>query len=710
LKKSAVMPKKNKRRGGGNKQPAKNSNNAGNTQTSASTASSGAKRAQPDAFIIAIDFGTTYSGIAWNYTSSGNTQILRDWPNQSSSSNKVPTTLRYSEKKGIQWGHVRPSPERLEWFKLLLNEPNYRTPDELLQRLKTKGLHGYPESASTHLAALETTIKTIPPGKKPVDLAADYLRELYKWAKLKLEESYPSLQEDLGREGGVVVKCCLTVPAIWDDKAKELTRQAAIQAGIDGNGVYMISEPEAAAVHCLTALEAVKGNLKVDNVYVIVDCGGGTVDLIAYQVCSIDPLQVMECNVGSGELCGSTLINRRFEDLVIRLIGQQAYDKMEDDDRIEMRDYFDKETKPKFFPSQGNDDEDDEEDEGVICSLPGVPDMDDPKLGIRVRRTKITIPTKDMEGVFEPVFVTITTLVQEQVTAAQKATGRNVDAVMLVGGFGSSNYLAKWLEKNVRNKDDTPVRLIRPLDPSTAIVDGAVQHGVDQHKAGNTSSWGIVKSRKARYHYGISVSVLFRPVVHPIRKRYIDPFTGYPMCRGRMHWAIKKGENMHQGVGIEGKFHCSVPIIDSTELQKACLIADQIIYASADEPAPEDVEHPNVHKLLTYVSDFSTVPTRHFERDWAITGRPYWNIPATFSIKLESADLVFTTLVAKQVIGEGKKLYHHEELAEKGPQMPIRRRGWFGLNNDDGDDHELEDDDGDNEENTYEHEYDPDGW
>jgi len=36
----------------------------------------------------------------------------------------------------------------------------------------------------------------------------------------------------------------------------------------------MISEPEAAAVHCLTGLCEAKG---VGEVYIIVDCGGGTV-------------------------------------------------------------------------------------------------------------------------------------------------------------------------------------------------------------------------------------------------------------------------------------------------------------------------------------------------------------------------------------------------------------------------------------------------
>lgn len=84
--------------------------------------------------------------------------------------------------------------------------------------------------------------------------------------------------------------------------------------------------------------------IKIGNVYVIVDCGGGTVvriceyfvtlkygitttmyqqDLISYEVTSTTPLRVKECTVGTGDLCGSIFINRRFEDLVICRIGQE---------------------------------------------------------------------------------------------------------------------------------------------------------------------------------------------------------------------------------------------------------------------------------------------------------------------------------------------------------------------------------------------------
>lgn len=679
------MPKKNKRRGGlggggggGGGGSQANNNNAGASAGPSGKASK-ANPSRSNALIIAIDFGTTFSGVAWHNTESGKTHILRDWQVQNSlSSNKVPTILRYA-KKGIQWGHaVRAATDRLEWFKLLLNEAEYSSNEELLRRLEKNGLTGYPESASTNLAQLRTTIKAIPEGKKPADLAADYLKELYGYAKLKLGESYPSLKENLGREGpgGVAIKCCLTVPAIWDDNAKELTKQAAIKAGIAEKEIYMISEPEAAAVHALTDLDGVKGNLKVGDVYVIVDCGGGTVDLISYKVESIKPeLRVSECNVGSGGLCGSTVLNRRFEDLVISRIGQQAYDQMEEEDRIEMRNDFDAAIKLKFFPHDNSDDdedEDDDDDDAHLCSIPGVPD--DPLKG--VRRQKIKFSTEQMKGIFEQTFEEITKLVQAQVTASQEETKKNVDAMILVGGFGSSNYLKEWLEKNVHNKDGTGVKLIRPLDPAIAIVLGAVQHGLHQHLAGNTSSWGIVESRKSRYNYGISISEAYRPHIHPPYKRYLDPFFGIEMCTGRMNWLIKKGDAMKQGVGKDEHFHRRCPIVPSEEAQKRLLTFEEDIYASAEDIAPEDEEHQSVRKLLTYKTNLMDVPRRHFTPRWSMIGIRYWDIPATVSVKLDSAELIFTTLVAGEPCGEGRKQFHHKDLSDEGAESSSRPQRW----------------------------------
>lgn len=72
------------------------------------------------------------------------------------------------------------------------------------------------------------------------------------------------------------------MPAIWSDRARQDTRDAALRAGFgsrDLDSVIMISEPEAAA---LCALKAHLGDqaddpLKKGEHVLICDCGGGTV-------------------------------------------------------------------------------------------------------------------------------------------------------------------------------------------------------------------------------------------------------------------------------------------------------------------------------------------------------------------------------------------------------------------------------------------------
>lgn len=76
---------------------------------------------------------------------------------------------------------------------------------------------------------------------------------------------------------------CITVPAIWSDHAKALMREACTRAGIIQphdplDRLTLISEPEAAALYCERKCDI--SNLKHDDKFMIIDAGGGTVDLI----------------------------------------------------------------------------------------------------------------------------------------------------------------------------------------------------------------------------------------------------------------------------------------------------------------------------------------------------------------------------------------------------------------------------------------------
>jgi molecular chaperone DnaK (HSP70) len=91
--------------------------------------------------IVGIDFGTTFSGVAWaetrrvgasNLTANGNLlttrqsdhqSVIESWPatlgtQEGSSSVKVPTEVRYTPQ-GTEWGfQIPPVTERHQWFKL----------------------------------------------------------------------------------------------------------------------------------------------------------------------------------------------------------------------------------------------------------------------------------------------------------------------------------------------------------------------------------------------------------------------------------------------------------------------------------------------------------------------------------------------------------------------------------------------------------------
>jgi molecular chaperone DnaK (HSP70) len=74
--------------------------------------------------VVSIDFGTTYSGVAWADTSRPDVQhVVTEWPAVGSfkSSAKVPTELR-KVAAGWQWGFQIPeTAKRSKYFKLLVS-------------------------------------------------------------------------------------------------------------------------------------------------------------------------------------------------------------------------------------------------------------------------------------------------------------------------------------------------------------------------------------------------------------------------------------------------------------------------------------------------------------------------------------------------------------------------------------------------------------
>lgn len=79
------------------------------------------------------------------------------------------------------------------------------------------------------------------------------------------------------------VQYILTVPAVWSDKAKSDTLTCASAAGFGTpDRIRLITEPEAAAVYTFHQLPDAR--VKVGDVFITCDCGGGTVVRSCFQI------------------------------------------------------------------------------------------------------------------------------------------------------------------------------------------------------------------------------------------------------------------------------------------------------------------------------------------------------------------------------------------------------------------------------------------
>jgi len=87
--------------------------------------------------------------------------------------------------------------------------------------------------------------------------------------------------------------------------------------------VTLIKEPEAAALYTMHSLDFA---LNIGDAFVVCDAGGGTVDLISYEVVALSPnLQLKELVPGTGGMAGSLGLNQRFLDAVKNLVGEDQY-------------------------------------------------------------------------------------------------------------------------------------------------------------------------------------------------------------------------------------------------------------------------------------------------------------------------------------------------------------------------------------------------
>eukprot|EP01083_Nonionella_stella_P176968 620685_1 len=130
------------------------------------------------------------------------------------------------------------------------------------------------------------------------------------------------------------IQWILTVPAIWDERAKSNMKTWIIAAGLVNEAIInqclIVYEPDCAA---LAIREEIKPNddhkqdtapeameLKIGDKYILIDAGGGTVDIVCHEV--IDDDSVQEIHYPSGGLWGGDFLNQQYIHLLNEIFGE----------------------------------------------------------------------------------------------------------------------------------------------------------------------------------------------------------------------------------------------------------------------------------------------------------------------------------------------------------------------------------------------------
>ncbi|EEU38428.1 uncharacterized protein NECHADRAFT_88549 [Fusarium vanettenii 77-13-4] len=258
--------------------------------------------------VVGIDFGTTQKKI----------RLITDWPNPAATianADKVPTIISYQNGGVANWGYeVGLKEDAFRWIKILL-EPKSKYADEEL----------HVQGSSNLLGKVNKTVE---------EVVSDYLRLIWTYTK----ENIRKRVGDSDWENNFTLQVVLTVPAMWTPAAKDKTLKAAQRAGLPQD-IRLVTEPEAAALSTLHD-KAEENSLKKGDAFVVCDAGGGTVDLISYKVNNTSPLEIEECAIGDGDLCGSTRLDKCFEKYIETLVGKDQYSKLKEINKKKMMRVF----------------------------------------------------------------------------------------------------------------------------------------------------------------------------------------------------------------------------------------------------------------------------------------------------------------------------------------------------------------------------------
>ncbi|OSX61860.1 hypothetical protein POSPLADRAFT_1144067 [Postia placenta MAD-698-R-SB12] len=419
--------------------------------------------------VLAFDVGTTFSGVAYALLDPGQAPTIQSvtrFPGQENAAgnSKIPSVLYYDASGSMRAAGaeaISPAMELeadensyifVEWFKL----------------------HLRPESVDDD-SFKNTDIPPLPPGKTVIDVFSQFLQYLYNCAKQYIVETHANgdrVWDSLGDRIDIV----LSHPNGWEGLQQSKMRTAACRAGLVPNTlagrarIHFVTEGEASLYYCVQN-GLVADSMQSGESVMVVDAGGGTVDISTYKFVSVSPITAEEAAPPDCLMQGSTTVNVRASKLLTDKLSNSRYSN----DVASMLEYFDKHTKQIFKNSN--------EPSYIKFGSMGCNDV-----SAGIRRGQLVLSGSEVAYLFEPSAFAIVQAVQRQ----RQLSPPSLQTVFLVGGFAASPWLFYQLQERLKTLG---LQLTRPdRHTSKAVSEGAVAFHLER--------W--VSARKARVTYGVT--------------------------------------------------------------------------------------------------------------------------------------------------------------------------------------------------------------
>ncbi|XP_028673559.1 heat shock 70 kDa protein 12A-like [Erpetoichthys calabaricus] len=376
----------------------------------------------------------------------------------------------------------------------------------------------------------------------------------------------------------------LTVPAIWDNAAKDFMRQAAQKAGliqdILSENLILALEPEAASVWCKQLptsgfIEEQAGILDKSTVqqqagvqYVVVDCGGGTVDITVHEV--LDDGSLKELQKASGGGWGGFSVDSKFTAFLRQIFGPVLWEIYKNEHPAELQ---------KMMHT---------------FSIQKCTEKEDIYIECPHNLAKLAAKNKDISSYFSQLegacwtdgnikisyeklasfFTESIKNILEKIKEILDTPEISIDFILLVGGYASSSLLREAVKREFGSR----YKILCPYESQLAVAKGAVIFGTDSK---------IIHSRVSALTYGINMSRKYDPLLHDPKKRRVNKAGDYTYCTGLFLNLVSKGQSVEHDEDAQYTFF---PVDDDqTEAGFRFFSTEKLNAIYIDEPGLKEI-------------------------------------------------------------------------------------------------------------------------